>query len=61
MKLPFNFTTNNVKGLGTKQKRLEMCRRLKDLVKYNGIIFMQESHSCKINEQIWKKYFGEEN
>ena len=57
----FNFVTNNVKGLGSENKRLKVFKRLKDLIKHNGFIFFQETHSSKEFEDKWRSDFGREN
>ena len=46
MNLSFNLITNNVNGLGDKQKRHQLFRRLQDQICHKGVIFMQETHSC---------------
>ena len=61
MSYNFKLVTNNVKGLGNMKKRQNIFKRLKDLVKGKGIIFIQETHSCKETEIHWKKDFGTEN
>ena len=59
--LEFNCVTNNVKGLGSEKKRLKVFKRLKDLIKNKGFIFLQETHSSKDFEDKWRADFGREN
>ena len=46
----FIFLCNNVKGLQDKVKRIKIFEYLKNKALHNGIIFMQETHSC-INDE----------
>ena len=56
---PINFVSNNVKGLSTsKIKRLKIFLHLKDIIKNNGFIFLQETHSTKTSSNAYKEDFG---
>lgn len=46
----------NVRGLGEKRKRLSIFRFLK--ANYKGIIFLQETHSTRNIENLWKGEWG---
>ena len=61
MTIEFNFVSNNVKGLGSEDKRLKIFKRLKDLVEHKGFIFFQETHSSTESEAKWKENFGKDN
>ena len=51
------FISNNVKGLKDDEKRIKLFEYLKNSVIPNGLIFLQETHSCKNNEKTWAKEF----
>ena len=40
-----NFISNNVKGIQNSLKRLKIFNSLKEKASYNGILFLQETHS----------------
>ena len=62
MDKPINFVSNNVKGLSTsKTKRLKIFLHLKDIIKNNGFIFLQETHSTKTSSNAYKEDFGKNN
>ena len=54
----FIFLCNNVKGLQDKVKRIKIFEYLKNKALHNGIIFMQETHSCINDEKKWSDEFG---
>ena len=54
----FNLITYNVKGLQQKPKRLKMFNFLKDKLKNDGLIFLQEAHSTSDIENKWKSEWG---
>ena len=49
------FISNNVKGLKDDEKRIKHFEYLKNSVIPNGLIFLQETHSCKNNEKLGRK------
>ena len=51
----FNTLIYNVKGLQNKSKRLQIFDFCKDKLKNNGLVMLQETHSCKRDEKVWKK------
>ena len=55
----YNILSLNVRGLRNKEKRREMFHWLKQ---YNGgdnsFIFLQETHSDKMDELIWQREWG---
>ena len=51
------FIKNNVKGLQSTKKRLEFIEYLKDKLKSNGVIFLQETHSVSDDESTWADDF----
>ena len=51
----FKLCTFNVNGLGQKQKRMSVFRRL---MKLKCVIFIQETHSTPAVEQKWKDEWG---
>ena len=54
-----NFTviSNNVKGLQSNKKRLNIINYLKGKGASNNIMFLQETHSTSKDEHIWKDDF----
>ena len=52
------FISNNVKGLQNKTKRIKIFEYLKNNSLPNGVIFMQETHSCINDEKRWCDDFG---
>ena len=44
-----NFISNNVKGIQNSLKRLKMFN-LKENICYNGVLFLQETHSSSKEE-----------
>ena len=52
------FISNNVKRLKDDEKRIKLFEYLKMSVIANGLIFLQETHSCKNNEKTWAEEFG---
>ena len=50
-----NFITFNVNGLGQKQKRQSVFRRL---LKYKSVILLQETHSTSDVEKQWRDEWG---
>ena len=53
-----HLVSNNVKGIGARQKRLKIFKYLSDLAFNNGIIFMQETHSSATESRQWERDFG---
>ena len=51
------FPTNNVNGLKSSKKRIEMFEYFKDKVSNNGIIFLQEMHSTEDALNKWRDDF----
>jgi len=51
----FNTLIYNVKGLQNKNKRLQIFDFCKSKIKNNGLVMLQETHSCKRDEKVWKK------
>ena len=59
MVLEENLLSLNVRGLRSAKKRREIFRWLKRY--YNGknsLVFLQETHSTKLDEKIWEKEWG---
>ena len=52
------FLSNNIKGLQNKTKRINIFDYLKNKALPNGVIFMQETHSCPNDEKKWGDEFG---
>ncbi len=50
--LDINFYSLNANGLGDKTKRIAVFTKLKKLGE--GIFLLQENHSTKATENIWK-------
>ena len=46
----YNFISNNVKGIKASEKRLKLFEYLKNNIKDNGFIFLQETHSLSSDE-----------
>ena len=51
------FITNNVKGLQSSKKRLKLIEYLKNKLKSNGVLFLQETHSISNDENAWADDF----
>ena len=52
-----NFTSNNVKGFQSTNKRLKLFKYFKDKIVTNDFLFLQETHST-VNDAIkWKNDF----
>ena len=47
------FTSNNVEGIQTSQKRVKLFEYLKSYVATNGFVFLQETHSSIRDEKKW--------
>ncbi len=58
-RLDINFYYLNANGLGDKAKRIAVFTKLKKLGK--GIFLLQETHSTKATENIWKSQWGNQN
>ena len=56
--ITFNFLCNNVKGLQTSKKRLNLFNYFKSKMFHNSIIFLQETHSTKGNKIKLKGAFN---
>ena len=52
-----NFISNNVKGIRSSEKRLNIFEYLKNKMHHNGIVFLQETHSLTQDEKKWKDDF----
>ena len=52
-----NFISNNVKGLQGGVKRIIFFEYLKSKISYNGLVFLQETHSCSGDEKQWADEF----
>ena len=56
------YVTNNVKGLSNSQnKRLNIFKHLKSMIKNRGFIFLQETHSCEKSVKDFKEDFGKDD
>ena len=51
--IKFTLISNNLKGLQSYKKRLEIFKYLKNKSGPSGILFLQETHSTKENEIRW--------
>ncbi len=54
--IDINIYSLNANGLGDKAKKIAVFTKLKKLGK--GIILLQENHSTKATENIWKSQWG---
>ena len=54
----YSVISNNVKGIKASEKGLELFEYLRNNIKSNGFIFLQETHSSSNDEQKWKDDFG---
>ena len=54
----FNFLSNIVKGVQSFKKCLKQFEYLKNKLKPNGLLFLQETHSAIACEKKWKDEFG---
>ena len=52
-----NFISNNVKGIGSFEKRLKICEHPKNNIHNNGFVFLQETNSLTEDEKKWKDDF----
>ena len=52
-----NFITHNANGLKSTQKRIKMFEYYRDKLSNNGILFLQETHSCKDTFDKWRDEF----
>ena len=48
----FNFLSRNVKGLQSSKKRLKFFQYFKNKISPKYILFLQETHSSKVTENI---------
>ena len=48
------FISNNVKGIGSSEKRWKIFEYLKNNIRHNGFVFLQETHSLTQDEKMWK-------
>ena len=53
--LAFNHVTYNCKGLQQKDKRLKIFSYIKDKLKSNGLVFLQETHSSPLDVEKWTR------
>ena len=56
--IEFNLIYNNVKGPQSYKKRLKIFEYLKNKSGPNGILFLQETHPTKENENRWNDDFN---
>ena len=49
-----NFIFNNTKGLQDKGKRMKVFEYLKNHIRSNGFVFLQETHSFQSDEKVWR-------
>ena len=54
----FTFFTNNVKRLQPSKKRIKLTEYFTSKLKYNGFLFLQETHSAIKNENTWVNDFN---
>ena len=54
----FNLISTNVKRLQSYKKRLNIFEYLKNKIGPNDILFLQETHSPKVNEIRWNDHFN---
>ena len=54
----FNFLSNNIKGLQSFKKQLKLFQFFENKISPKGILFLQETHSSKITEKIWRDEFN---
>ena len=52
------FLTNNVKELQSSKKRIKLIEYFRSKLKYNGFLFLQETHSTIKNENTWVNDFN---
>ena len=52
-----NFISNNVKGLQSTNKKLELIKYFKYKIVTNGFLFPQETHSTANDKLKWKDNF----
>ena len=52
------FLTNNVKGLQSSKKRIKLIEYFRSKLKYNGFLFLQETHSAMKSEDTWVNDFS---
>ena len=56
----FNYLTFNVKGINNDLRRAQIFGFCKDKIKNNGIVLLQETHSCQREVAKWKKEWDAE-
>ena len=54
----FKCLTFNVKGIQNKVKRTQIFNYCKEKINGNGIVLLQETHSCGKNLAKWKNEWG---
>ena len=52
------FLTNNVKGLQSSKNRTKLIEHFKSKQKYNGLLFLQETHLTIKNQNTWVNDFN---
>ena len=52
-----NFISDNVKGIGSSEKRLKIFEYLNNNIHQNGFVFLLETHSLTQDEKKWKDDF----
>ena len=48
------FISNYVKGIRSSEKRWKIFEYLKNNIRHNGFVFLQETHSLTQDEKMWK-------
>ena len=51
------FISNNVRAIKNSDKRIKIFEYLKKKVNSNGVLFLQEKHSCEKDEKKWNDGF----
>ena len=52
------FLANNAKGLQSFKKRIKLIEYFRGKLKYNGLLFLQETHSAIKNGNAWVSDFN---
>ena len=53
-----NFLANNIKGLQSSKKRIELIEYFRSKLNHKRFIFLQETHSTIKNENTWVHNFN---
>ena len=51
------FISNKVRGIKNSDKRIKIFEYLKNKVVSNGVVFLQETHSCEKDKKKWNGEF----